>query len=138
MREIKFRGRRVDTGEWVYGKLLNSNFSSFIVMMVNTIGGNVISSLVYHEVDQESIGQYTGLKDKKGVEIYERDVVDTTYNGEAFIGVVVYDMSELDFKATNGKENYGSNFQYLLCCEEVEVIGNIYENPELLEVEANA
>lgn len=76
--------------------------------------------------------QYTGLKDKYGKEIYEGDVVDTVYDGKVFTGVVVYDESELDFKATNGKENYGSNFQYLPCCEEVEIIGNIYENPELL------
>ncbi|PFZ19510.1 YopX family protein [Bacillus wiedmannii] len=76
--------------------------------------------------------QYTGLKDAHGKEIYEGDIVDTVYDGTLFTGVVVYDESELDFKATNGKENYGSNFQYLPCCEEVEVIGNIYENPELL------
>ncbi|PFA75838.1 YopX family protein [Bacillus cereus] len=76
--------------------------------------------------------QYTGLLDKNGKEIYEGDVVDTIYDGKLFTGVVVYDKSELDFKATNGKENYGSNFQYLPCCEEVEVIGNLYENPELL------
>lgn len=77
--------------------------------------------------------QYTGLKDVHGKEIYEGDVVNTIYDGELFTGVVVYDESELGFKATNGKENYGSNFQYLPCCEEVEIIGNIYENPELLK-----
>lgn len=77
--------------------------------------------------------QYTGLLDKNGNEIFEGDVVDTIYDGKLFTGVVVYDESELDFKATNGKENYGSNFQYLPCCEEVEVIGNLYENPELLK-----
>ncbi|WP_212934922.1 YopX family protein [Bacillus hominis] len=77
--------------------------------------------------------QYTDLKDKNGNEIYEGDVVDTVYDGKLFTGVVIYDESELDFKATNGEENYGSNFQYLPCCDEVEVIGNIYENKELLK-----
>ena len=79
--------------------------------------------------------QYTGLKDKNGVEICEGDIVETVYNGEVFAGVVVYDLSEVDFKVTDGKEKYGRNFQYLAGNDENEVIGNRYENPGLLKEE---
>jgi hypothetical protein len=89
-------------------------------------------------VDGEKIHlmQYTGLKDKNGRDVYEGDIVRTVYDGKEFVGIVVFDESELGFKATNGKENYGTDFQYLTCCEEVEVIGNVYENSELMEAGA--
>ena len=78
--------------------------------------------------------QYTGLKDKNGVEIYEGDIVTVFDAGEVFTGIVAYDLEECDFKATNGEEDYGNNFSYIgSVIEEIEVIGNIYENPELLK-----
>ena len=72
--------------------------------------------------------QYTGLKDKNGVEVYEGDIVRIVYDSIEHIYQIIFDKEELDFKATNGQINYGGNFQYLGCCEEIEVIGNIYEN----------
>ncbi|PGU60311.1 YopX family protein [Bacillus cereus] len=123
MREIKFRVWSKHTK-----KMLDDGF---YISQNSDLFQN--DSLDYKSRDLYEVMQYTGLKDKNGTEIYEGDIVDTVYDGKLFTGVVVYDESELDFKATNGKENYGSNFQYLMCCEEVEVIGNIYENPELLE-----
>lgn len=77
--------------------------------------------------------QYTGLKDKNGTEIYEGDIVEVIFDGKLRIFQVVFDLSELDFKATNGTEHYGNNFEYLTCCDEVRIIGNIFENPELLK-----
>ena len=91
------------------------------------------SGIIERRPHEVILMQYTGLKDKNGVEICEGDIVETVYNGEVFAGVVVYDLSEVDFKVTDGKEKYGRNFQYLTGNDENEVLGNIYENPELLE-----
>ena len=77
--------------------------------------------------------QSTGLYDRHGVEIFRGDVVKIVYDGEPFTGVVVYDLGETDFKATNNHEDYGNNFQYLTVGESIEVIGDIHKNPELLE-----
>lgn len=76
--------------------------------------------------------QSTGLHDEQGVKIFEGDIVEIIYDGESFTGVVVYDLEETDFKATNGNEDYGNNFQYLTVGESIEVIGNVWENEDLL------
>lgn len=78
--------------------------------------------------------QSTGVYDKHGIEIFKGDIVKIIYDGKLFIGVVVYDLGEADFKATNNHEDYGNDFQYLTVGESIEVIGNIYQNSELLEV----
>ena len=77
--------------------------------------------------------QSTGLHDENDIEIFEGDIVEIIYDSEPFTGVVVYDLGEADFKATNGREDYGNNFQYLTVGESIEVIGDIHKNPELLE-----
>ena len=87
------------------------------------------------EVDSKTLCQFTGETDKNGKRIWESDVVWLVYDGKEHIYQIVWDNSELDFKATNGEENYGSNFEYLLCCDEIEVIGNIFDNKELLQEE---
>lgn len=79
--------------------------------------------------------QFTGLFDNSTPkkEIFEGDIVETIYNGKLFTGVIVYDQEETDFKATNGHNEYGNNFRYLGGNDSIIVIGNIYQNPELLE-----
>ena len=88
---------------------------------------------VTKQLDKVIVMQSTGLKDKNGVEIFEGDVVETIYEEEIFVGVVVYDQSEVGYKVTNGCEEYGSNFYYLTGNDSNEVQGNIHENPELLK-----
>ena len=119
MREIKFRG-------WDVGFKEMESWESLLT-------SDVLPEVLQGAFPNLKLMQYTGLKDKNGVEIYEGDIVETVYNGEVFAGVVVYDLSEVDFKVTDGKEKYGRNFQYLTGNDENEVLGNIYENPELLK-----
>ena len=69
----------------------------------------------------------------QGREVFEGDIVKIIYDSEPFTGVVVYDLGEADFKATNNREDYGNNFQYLTVGESIKVIGDIYQNLELLE-----
>lgn len=86
-----------------------------------------------HPIDPNTICRCTGKKDKHDKLIWENDIVKIIYNGKEYIYIVVWDVSELGFKATNGKENYENHFQYLTCCEEIEIIGNVFDNPKLLK-----
>ena len=79
----------------------------------------------------QSTGLFDNSTPKK--EIFEGDIVETIYNGKLFTGVIVYDQEETDFKATNGHNEYGNNFRYLGGNDSIIVIGNIYQNPELME-----
>lgn len=133
MREILFKGKRIDNGEWIegyYQKKYDFLGKSHLILYVDN---HVRWECV--EIDPETLCQFTGENDKNGKRIWESDVVWLVYDGKEHIYQIVWDNSELDFKATNGEENYGSNFEYLLCCDEIEVIGNIFDNPELLQEE---
>lgn len=124
-----FRGKRIDNGEWMIGNLIRTDEGVYIIQ--NYVPQYLIK---HYEVIPFTICQCTGLKDKNGNLIWENDIVRTVYDGNEHIYQVVWDESELDFKATNGKENYESNFEYLPCCDEIEILGNCFDNPELLEV----
>ena len=145
MRKIKFRGKRIGDNKWVEGCFckakkytdhLEDNERAYILQVIDRRENGI--NAIEIEVDPATVGQYVGLKDSKrtkeypeGQEIYEGDIVECVYDGVLNTHVAIYDISELGFKATNGKENYGGNFEYLPCCEEVIVIGNVHDNPEL-------
>lgn len=128
MREIKFRGYDKFDKRWVYGYGLHQ--SIFIDGSSNAYVTAGIREVFI--VDKESAGQYTGCKDANGNEIYEGDILKCKlYNGEYENCVIVWDEEYACFDALNSDK---SIFMSPNRWHEFEIIGNVYENKELLEV----
>ena len=133
MREIKFRAKRLDNGEWAYGDLMRDTVGGCYVFPIDC-------AALYKEnaILPETIGQYTGLKDTNGKEIYEGDIIRSfDSNGEAILHYIVWE--EARFVALYKGRNFSHKCflkQDWLDEFEKEVIGNIYDNKNLLgEVE---
>ena len=124
-----FKAKRLDNHDWILGFLSMHKTGKYFI---RPIDGSALSS---EEVDKNTICQCTGLKDKNGKLIWENDVVaywDTysTENGLAeadCIGKVVWDDETLSFQVTNRLSS--ESYEVL---DECSVIGNIFDNPELL------
>lgn len=144
-REIKFRGQRIDNKQWVYGFYVISRArhegweesGCWFSIHVETSDLEEPSS---YKVHPETVGQYTGLKDKKLLEIYESDIVQCGYGK----GVVIFHAGCFMVEWIDDKE---ANMEFLFSRngrstrrqdDEFEIIGNIYEHPHLLTVEAIA
>lgn len=120
MREILFCGKRIDNGEWVLG------FLAFD-------GVNEDYYINDREVDPTTVGQYTGLQDKNGKRIFEGDICRNTKTGE--IVSVKWHGTMAGFVWNKRKENsHLSDFGELFrVYDKYEVIGNIHDNPELMD-----
>lgn len=133
-REIKFRGKR-HNGSWVYGDLCTPA-NRFISIRENRYTYNGISHEEY-EVDEDTIGQFTGLTDKNGKEIYEGDVLRIN-NGAVICLLVVTWNTEVGSWCLRFIEELKEGTRPLgrwLCDRDydIELTGNIYDNKELLE-----
>lgn len=149
-REIKFRGFRIDkngkgkvfvNGEWVKGYWVEGYYfenanGAFIIQYpyhANYIGVDVLVKII-----PETVGQYTGLKDKNGKKIFEGDIVsfidytstESGYSEQQCVGKVIWIDEEACFSVTNRLAT--ESYEVL---DECEIINNIYDTPELLEVE---
>lgn len=135
MREIEFRGKRKDNDEWVYGSLVIDEDKYYIFQEINENIKRDDYEVYMLEVKPETICQYTGLKDKNGNKIFEGDIIkfqtDDDYEVYEKICKIVFEKAE--FLVKDSKTKFGPKFIHIRLIEELEVIGNIHDNPELLE-----
>lgn len=126
MREILFRGKRIDNGEWIQGDLVQFPAHGVVrIVKQEPPYGDA-------EVDSDTVGQFIGLTDKNGKRIFEGDIVD--YNGSlhkvvfesrnnnARFGIVIDELETWDFSAATPPDM-------------MIVVGNIHDDPDLLEVD---
>lgn len=127
MREILFRGKLAN-GKWAYGNLDIGYNGVCIITPDRTLLGS------YGQVDPETVGQYTGLKDKNGQRIFEGDVVEQHVQGDILVcrGVINFDERNARFAHQLRTMNPAL---CLFNSEAWEVIGNIHDNPELVKEE---
>ena len=132
MRKIKFRGKRVDNGEWVYGDLIQSFCDDKAYIDINhcfDIKHILVNPPI--EVVPETVGQFTGLLDKNGKEIYEGDIVRDRWNSYTPIYENAIYMA---YNAEKINDLYVSTQFNIIWRNGCEVIGNIPDKKELLEV----
>lgn len=137
MREILFKAKATDNGEWVEGSLINAFEYTCILQAedklhptdypyldgdIGTFDGKATPII------PETVGQYTGLTDKNGQKIFEGDIVDILTENEE-IGVITYDEGGFVVKA----DGFCVDFHNNINGTDLEVIGNIHDNPKLTE-----
>lgn len=119
MRDILFKAKRSADGEWIEGWLSRVD-GEYIIEDGHGFGNSVMS---------ETVCQYTGLNDKNGRKVFEASVVRTKRG----LGIINYGIGCFSVQDINSKNNPAIDI--VLSEEDIEVIGNIFDNPELLEVE---
>ena len=151
MRTIKFRGKAIDGKEWLYGDLVSSADKKRFAILVNNK-----ESYDECEVSPETVGQFTGLYDKNGRKIFEGDILQCNNNPQDLVKAVYGNFGVIDVETETAVDNViGWHYEviptdklskvepfclpmpitefYINRCTMV-VIGNIYDNPELMEV----
>lgn len=139
MREILFRAKRIDNGEWVEGQyayILNPlTESGEPIKHLICNGTNIFNN----EIDPETLCQYTGLKDKNGKRIWENDIVDASEEWWSACGPAGHNSPIIKVEWLEGLTgfdpfaNYDCDCGVYIDASGCEVIGNILDNPELLE-----
>ena len=134
-----FKAKRFDNGEWVQGYLVYDNRDKLyrIIMDIQYSTGTCITTDNAPRVDSSTICQCTGLKDKNGKLIWENDVVKQFADCNE-LGNSLYFFYQIrwnnEYSAFEGYEIYTEETVLFPDLEDIEVIGNIFDNPELLEV----
>ena len=122
-REILFRGKRVDAGEWVEGSLIGNDV---IVGKIVEFEEDYFCTEFWYKVNPETVGQFTGMTDKKGKKLFEGDVY--SMGEKNILYVVIFDKSQFIGKQVGNRSLAGLEYWK----SDIEIIGNIHDNPELL------
>lgn len=130
MREILFKAKRIDNGEWVEGNFVQTIVASYIVIPYKY--GTILGEGKFIEVDPSTICQYTGLNDKNGKKIWENDIC-RYYNPEDKDGIGIIKDDYVSWVSGTLSQKTMTPLFYLKCGQEWEVYGNIFDNPELLK-----
>lgn len=148
MRKIKFRGKSTTSGKWVHGMLttlkdLGAEMQDMIIIKKEGVFNEGSASPFFMEWDyihKDTVGQFTGLKDKSGKEIYEGDIISV--NGK-YPKLIKYIDEWASYCLANltdlGCDLKTRHWQQVSPCwwtdykREIKVIGNVYDNPELLK-----
>ena len=147
IREVIFRGKRTDSGEWVYGYYTKARYflnkkEMHIIFEPDVEAFPHCEFTGYEEVLPETVGQYTGLTDKNGVKIFEGDICRFKRFNDVHIGKIVFNATTASFvmwyqPIVGAYGEKATQKMLLSVCDDIEVIGNIHDNPELLGGENN-
>lgn len=146
MREIIFRGKRIDNGEWIEGYYTERNGKTFIgidISIYSDMFEVFCTPLIrWFEADPETLCQSTGLCDKNGNKIWENDILKTWSDEYAQVKFGLYDTGfasgdcNQGFYADFSEDSYYRH-ELGYWCKEAYVRGNIFDNPELLQEKSN-
>lgn len=130
MRNIRFRGKRTDSGEWAYGCLVtvDDGGTSQPHIITSTSGGKPKG----HPVDPRTVGQDTGMNDKDGRPVYEGDIVRYRLTDERFKKNPRFANLPISYNENSAAFEAGNIYWTRLRSPRLEVIGNIHDNPELV------
>lgn len=132
-RTIKFRGKSADNGKWITGYYYHECGNTYIVEDRQSLSKT--SRNVPYVVIPETVGQFTGLLDKDGKEIYEGDILHTVTFGfepEEYTAIILYDNCR--FQLSNGRNLFYFGQSDLTRMDDTIMIGNIHDNPELINM----
>lgn len=145
MREILFRGKSTKTNQWIYGGFhiwekrqvcvfgndrLKDDEISYVITVNSFADWNMPRTMHAVEVIADTVGQYTGLTDRNGNKIFEGDIVNILTENEE-IGIIVYEDGGFIVRA----DKFSIDFINNINGTDVEVIGNKYDNPKLMEIQ---